>query len=467
MNRLVILSLLLYVVAAVRAYRNRYEKISKSLNDEFERRNRNSGNKPFNLRENINYERKNNYELYIDVNGELKQERFNVKEPRQVLKKNMEQFRYLINDLEILFGVYKFNSRDKEKVLRETLKPESLCFTILGLLETNLNKINVDDSPIYGLLINGERNSNEEVSTTLGIYVILSNITVSMGSFTFPELKNAPYQIPYLVGHYDSRSGYKSKQFSYLCPLPTFFIDVIRTTKFGLKVNFNGLDMDARELFPVTLSYALKNGNVLPVQKEDNYKDERKKLIEILKKEGKDISYRFIKDQGVEGNGIKKPEERILVTKSFINSREKIKNFLTSSGKTTMDTDSMAIYFLALSQNLFSKWKNAEAKRLTKIEVTNIQKNNAGYLAQYTIKLGLEDSTWITTEGIVKGKNIFVPRELSGPKNSITYDVPFVYGLFLNESSTGLTYTFAGLSFLLKKALPYNVNNLSSFVSGK
>ncbi|CXI19952.1 secreted ookinete protein, putative [Plasmodium berghei] len=479
MNKLLMLSLFLYGVAAVRPFKGNYDDAVKTINDDLERKSKKNGtmnDKPFNLRENINYERKNNYELYTDIDGELKQQKFNVNEPRQILKKNIDEFRYLINDLEILFGVYKFNPRDKEKVLKETLKPESLCFTIMGLISNHLNELKVNNAPIYGLYIKGERNSNYEVNSTLGIYAILSNITISIGNFTFPEMKNAPYQLPYLVGHYDSRTGFKNKDIAYLCPLPKFLIDVIRTTQFGLRVFYNGADIDVKELFPITLSYALENKSLLPIYKEDsNYKAEKTKLLNILSKEAEDIPFRMIKDKSISGKGIKNPEERLLVSKSFFNSREQIKKFISSSGKTPMDSNSIALYFLALSQNAFSKQKNFAMSRITKINVTNIQKSKNGYLSQYSIQLGLENNSSITINAVVNGKNIYVPSILEKNSSIITSGspsisfetIPYSYGIYVNEGVSGLVYIFADLVFNFNKAFPYNVNNLSMFVSSK
>lgn len=464
MNKLLLFCLFLYSVVAVRPYKERYGNVSKHLDNEFKKRNPDGG-KPFNLKENINYVRKNNYELYVDANGELKQQNYNVNEPRQVLKKNMDKFRYLINDLEVLFGVYELNARDKEKVLRETLKKESLCFTIAGLVSNSLNQINVEDSPIYGLLIQGERDRNYEVNNTLDIYVILSNISVPLGSFFFPEMKRAPYQLPYLVGHYDSRSGIKNKSISYLCPLPEFLIDVMRTTKYGLKFNFNGTDLDVKELFPVTLTNTLETASLLPVQKEDSYKNERNVLLGILQNISKDIPYRKVVDRGVQGNGIINPEERILASKSFSSSRENIKNFVSNSGKSSLDTSSMALYFLALSQNLFERTRNAvpSSNRLTNITVTNVQTNNAGYLTHYTLKLGLENSRSLTVEGLVNGKNIFVPKGIQNIETVVSYDVPYTWGIMVSPQE-GFSYIFGNFVFDIAKSFSYNVNNLSSFV---
>ncbi|CAD2100293.1 hypothetical protein YYG_03640 [Plasmodium vinckei petteri] len=480
MNKLLLISLFLYGVAAIRPFKGgNYEEAAKTISEDLERKSKKNGvmnDKPFNLRENINYERKNNYELYTDIDGELKQQKFGVNEPRQILKKNMDDFRYLINDLEILFGVYKFNPRDKEKVLRETLKPESLCFTIMGLISNHLDEFKINNAPIYGLYIKGERNSNLEVDSTLGIYAILSNVTVSVGNFTFPEMKNAPYQLPYLVGHYDSRTGFKNKDIAYLCPLPTFLIDVIRTTQFGLRVSYNGTDIDVKELFPITLSYALENKSMLPIYKENsNYKDEKTKLLNILSKEAEDIPFRTVKDKSISGKGVKNPEERLLVSKSFFNSREQIKKFVSSSGKTPMDENSIALYFLALSQNTLSKQKGFTMTRITNINVTNIQKSNTGYLSQYSIKLGLENNSNITINAVVNGKNIFVPSILEKNSTTVTSgspsisfeNIPYSYGIYVNEGGAGLVYLFADLVFNFNKAFPYNVNNLSMFVSSK
>ncbi|SBS82104.1 secreted ookinete protein, putative [Plasmodium malariae] len=464
MNKLFVLFLFLYVVAAVRPIKEQYREISNTLNNNLKKRNTNTG-KPFNLKESIAYERKNNYELYIDTNGELKQQRNSVNEPRQLLKKKMENFRYLINDLEIHFGVYKFNSYDKDKVLRETLKPESLCFTILGLLTDTLNKITINDSPIYGFIIKGEKNENNEVNSTLGIYVILSNVTVPLGDFYFPKMKNAPYEIPFLVGYYDSRRGYRNKKFSYLCPLPPFLVDVIRTTKFGLKVKFNSLDLDVNEFYPATLSHALENKDLLPVQKSDSFKEERNKMINLLANVAKDVPYRsIINDSHVMGVGFIKPEERIWATKSFSTIKEQIKQFLSSSGRTPMDNEAVAIYFLSLSQRLHININGTKSNKITKIQVSNVQKNNAGVLEKYTIKLDFENSASTTTNAVVKGKNIFIPKSLNNIQATITYEIPPTFGLAVGQGGQGVTYTFAELTFPLSNLFPYNVNNLSSFV---
>ncbi|CRG93145.1 secreted ookinete protein, putative [Plasmodium gallinaceum] len=460
MNKLLIISFFLYTIAAFKTNKKeRDEKISKVLEKQIAKRNP-SGSKPFNLRENIDYKRKFNYELYISSDGELQQQRFGVNETRQIIKKNVESFRYLVNDMEILFGVYKFNSRDTEKVLRETLKPESVCFMIVGLIINVLNKIDIDDASLYGLQIKGERNGNN-VNSTLGISAIFSNITIPLGNFYFPEVKRVPYQVPFLVGYYNSRSGIKHKSFSHICSLPKFLIDVIHTSKDGLKVNFNGNDIDLKELFPATLAYALENSNSLPNLKDDLQKDERTKLLDILRRDASDVPYRRMKDSGIEGEGIEKPADRILATTSFSNARGKVRDFLASSGKSNMDTDSIALYFLSLSQNIYPRTKESESGRITHVKVTNVQKNASGYLSSFKLDLGLENSRVISIVGTVNGKNIYVPKETISSK-TITYNVPFSYGLSLNE--LGLSYGFSGLFFPFNKILPYNLNNLASFV---
>ncbi|CAA9986596.1 conserved Plasmodium protein, unknown function [Plasmodium knowlesi strain H] len=470
MNKLLSLALCLYAVAAVRPPNGRYENVSKNLNEQLEKRGGSNNGKAFNLKENIKYERKNNYELFVDSNGELQQERFGVKEPRQLLKKNVDQLRYLINDLEVLTGVYKFNARDKEKVLKETLKPESLCFTMLGLLSNNINKVlPVDDSPIYGLLIKGERNTNtNEVNTELSIYAILSNLSVYVGEFKFPSLKTAPYEIPFLVGYYNNKgNGFGNKTFSYLCPLPTFLIDVVRTTKFGMKFNFNGVDMNAEMLFPATLSHWLDMPSMVPVQTGDKYESERNAMVQVLNKEAKDVTYRKVHDTGViEGEGIVKAQERILASISFSNMREAVKRFLASSGKTPMDEPSSVLYFLALSQKLFGKTKETTQKRVTNVEVSNVVQNKGGFLQAYNLKLTLEDSTSVTVDALVQGKNVLVPSKMSDGSSgaSASLEVPVAYGLSVGGNA-GLTYSFAGLSFDLSNAFPYSMNNLASFVS--
>ncbi|ANQ06289.1 Uncharacterized protein PCOAH_00004450 [Plasmodium coatneyi] len=466
MNKLLSLALCLYAVAAVRPPNARYESVSKHLNEELGRRSNSNNGKSFNLEESIKYERKNNYELYVDSDGELQQERFGVKEPRQLLKKNVDHLRYLINDLEVLTGVYKFNARDKEKVLKETLKPESLCFTMLGLLSNNINKVlPVEDSPIYGLLIKGERNtSTNEVNTELSIYAILSNLSVYVGEFKFPSLKTAPYEIPFLVGYYNNKgNGFGNKTFSYLCPLPTFLIDVVRTTKFGLKFNFNGTDLDAQELFPASLTHWIEQPSMVPVQTGDKYESERKAMVEVLNKEAKDVTYRKVHDTGmIEGVGIVKAQERILASTSFSNMRETVKSFLSSGGKTPMDGSSSALYFLALSQKLFGKTKDTAQKRVTRVEVSNVVQNKGGFLQGYSLKLTLEDSTFVAIEANVQGKNILVPGKMSSGAASM--EVPVAYGISVGGGA-GLTYSFAGLSFDLSSALPYSMNSLASFVS--
>ncbi|SCO70899.1 secreted ookinete protein, putative [Plasmodium vivax] len=480
MNKLLSLSLSLALclcaVAAVRPPTGRYESVSKSLNEQLGRRGGSSTNgKAFNLQDNIKYERKNNYELFVDANGELQQQRFGVKEPRQLLKKSLDQLRYLINDLEILTGVYTFNARDKEKVLKETLKPESLCFTMFGLLANHINKLlqPVEDSPIYGLIIKGERNtSTNEVSKELSIYVILSNLSVYVGEFKFPTLKTAPYEIPFLVGYYDSKgSGFKNKAFSYVCPLPTFLIDVIRTTKMGMKFNFNGGDLDVKELFPASLSHWVETPSMLPAQTGDKHDRERKAIIEVLKKEAKDVTYRKVHSTGViEGVGIVQPQERILASISFANMRETVKRFLASSGRTSMDGSSTALYFVAISQKLFATMKDTAQRRVTRVEVSNVVQNKAGFLQGYSLKLTLEDSTFVATEALVQGKNVLVPRELRGGSGggvgtaggAASLEVPVAYGLRLGGGS-GLAYSFAGLAFDLSRALPYSVSSLASF----
>ncbi|GAB64845.1 hypothetical protein PCYB_032560 [Plasmodium cynomolgi strain B] len=468
MNKLLSLALCLYAVAAVRPPNVRYGNVSKNLDEQLGSRSSSTNGKPFNLQDSIKYERKNNYEFFVDSNGELQQERFGVKEPRQLLKKSIDHLRYLINDLEILTGVYTFNARDKEKVLKETLKPESLCFTMLGLLSDNINKLlPLEDSPIYGLLIKGERNtSTNEVNKELSIYAILSNLTVYVGEFKFPILKNAPYEIPFLVGYYSNKgNGFKNKTFSYLCPLPTFLIDVVRTTRFGMKFNFNGVDLDANELFPASLSHWIEMPSMVPVQTGDKYDKERNAAVEVLKKEAKDVTYRKVKDTGViEGVGIVKAQERILASISFSKMRETVKSFLASSGKISMDGPSTALYFMALSEKLLSKMKDTEVKRVTRVDVSNVMENKSGFLQGYSLKLTLEDSTFVTVEALVQGKNVLVPRELKGGKSgSASMEVPVAYGLHVGGGA-GLSYSFAGLAFDLNRALPYIVNNLASFV---
>ncbi|KJP87869.1 hypothetical protein AK88_02473 [Plasmodium fragile] len=471
MNKLLSLTLLLcclYSVAAVRPSNGRYETVSNNLNGQLGSRRSSNNGKSFNLQENIKYERKNNYELFVDSNGQLQQERFGVKEPRQVLKKNVDQLRYLINDLEVLTGVYTFNARDKEKVLKETLKPESLCFTMLGLLSNNINKVvQVEDSPIYGLLIKGERNINtNEVKNELSIYGILSNLSVYIGEFKFPTLKTAPYEIPFLVGYYDNKgNGFRNKTFSYLCPLPTFLIDVIRTTKFGMKFNFNGVDWDVQELFPASLSHWMDIPSMVPVQTGDTYQMERRAMVEVLTKEAKDVTYRKVFDTGVvEGVGIVKAQERILASISFSNMRETVKSFLASSGKTSMNGPSSSLYFVALSQKLLTNMKDTAHRRVTRVEVSNVVQNKGGFLQGYSLKLTLEDSTFVTVEALVQGKNVLVPQEMkTGSSGVASLDVPVAYGLGVGGGS-GLTYTFAGLAFDLSLALPYSMNSLASFV---
>ncbi|EUD65249.1 hypothetical protein C922_04378 [Plasmodium inui San Antonio 1] len=468
MNKLLSLALFLYAVAAVRPPKGRYEGVSKNINEHLSSRSGSNNGKPFNLQENIKYKRQNNYEFFVDSDGQLQQERFGVNEPRQVLKKNLDQLRYLINDMEVLTGMYTFNARDKEKVLKETLKPESLCFTMLGLLSDNINKLlPVESSPIYGLLINGERNtSTNEVNKELSIYAILSNISVYVGEFKFPILKNAPYEIPFLIGYYDNKgNGFRNKTFSYLCPLPTFLIDVIRTTKFGMKFNFNGLDLEAKELFPASLSHWIEMPSMVPVQTGDKYDSERKAMVEVLKKEAKDVTYRKVHKTGViEGVGIVKAQERILASTSFSNMRETVKSFLASSGRTSMDGASTALYFMALSQKLFSKMKDTPHRRVTRVDVSNVVENKSGFLQGYSLKLTLEDSTFVTAEALVQGKNVLVPRELKkGSSGAASLEVPVAYGLSVGGGA-GLTYSFAGLAFDLKSALPYSVNSLASFV---
>ncbi|GAW79356.1 hypothetical protein, conserved [Plasmodium gonderi] len=490
MKKLLTLTLFFFAITLVRSHDEGNVSISKTLNDHFKKKNSANNGKAFNLEENIKYKRKNNYELFVNSNGELKQERYGVTEPRQMLKKNISHLRYLINDLEILTGVYKFNGRDKEKVLKETLKPESLCFTLLGLLSNNINNLlTVEDSPIYGFLIKGEKIPyTNQVKNLLEIYVIMSNISVYLGDFYFPTSKNAPYEIPFLFGYYDNKiNGSVNKtSFNYLCPLPTFLIDVIRTTKFGMKFNFNGSDLDAKELYPATLSYWIETPNMLPIQKGDKYKNSRMQMIDLLKKEAKDVSYRKVHDTGlIDGVGIQQAYDRIKASLSFSNALETIKKFLSTSGKTSMDSSSSsnyseaptALYFLLLSQKLFTKVKKQEPKSvITKVDISNVKENASGYLQAYTIKLTLEDSTCITTDAVVQGKNILMPQNIklksalkggekgtSTSTSTVSLDVPFNYGLQVGGND-GLTYSFAGFSFSMSKTLPYSINSLTPFV---
>lgn len=475
-----LLSLFLYVVAAVRPVEKKYGKYMNDLDEHLSKQQAKNGyknSKPFNLKENIEYKRQNNYELYRNDNGELKQERYSVQEVRQILKQNSPDIRYLVNDLEVIFGVYKYEPRDKEKVLRETLKSESLCFTILGLLSNEINKINITDSTIYGFVIKGSRLRANEAKNSFNIYVILSNTTVPLGTFTLPIFEHAPYTLPYLINFYDRIQNYtyhkkngNDKTISYLCPLPQFLIDVIRTTKFGLKFNFNGQDINVNELFPATLSYVLQKPDNLPVKTNDEKQNERMKLLDTINKYAKDIPYRPVKNNGAVGVGVIIPKERLLASSSFFNAREKVKNFIAKAGKIAMDNYSSALYFIFLSQNLrFQINDNKSKSRLIeKIKIQNVHITNTGYLQSYTIQLLLTTGTWISANANVVKKNIFIPTEIiKRATANIEQDILLSYGLEVGPNGNGLGYKFGNVEFPLKDVLPYNINALASAVVNK
>lgn len=468
MNKLILLSsFFLCLVAAVKPVEREYRNAVKTINDDLSKKQGGNNSRKFNLRESIDYERKNNYELYTNISGELKQHRYGVDEPRQVLKKNSSDIRYLVNDLEVIFGVYKFSASDKEKVLRETLKPESLCFTILGLLSNKINEINVSDASVYGFLIEGDRSSNNHVINALNVNIILSNITVPLGVFSFPEMKNAPYQIPFLVGHYDRKTNFKNSAFSYLCPLPTFLIDVIKTTSSGLKFNFNDKDLNVEELFPATLSYALSNKDMLPTQKEDKFEKQRAKLLTIVSNIASEIPLRKVKNNGAEGKGVSTPKERLLVNESFFIGREIVKDFVSKSGKVPMNAESIGFYFLVLSQNL--KFKLDETKyvaRLIKsIKIQNVKVDKNENLISYTIQLEMGNGKWISTDAVVNKKNIVIPKEVLKYKEDIVYTVPFSFGLVVSKNGKGIDYRFTNTEYHITEVLPYNVTSLAAAVS--
>ncbi|CRH02991.1 secreted ookinete protein, putative [Plasmodium relictum] len=458
MNVLLILSFFLYTISSLKIIRrDQHQHLDDLLARELEKRG--LGGKRLNIREQINYQRKNNYELYVTPDGELKHERYNVNEPRQKMKNN-EHVRYLINDLEILHGVYPFSGRDVDKVLKETLKPPSLCFMLAGLLINDLNKINIENSPIYGFLINGEKDGLN-VKNVLEISVILSNVTVPLGSYFFPNVKIYPYQIPFLVGFYSNKYGYKESKISYLCSLPHFLIDVVHTSSSGLVFNFNGNEISFRELFPATLKHSMEIPSFLPVKREDPHESERSKLLSKLQKYSEEVPYRSVKDAKIEGEGIENPAERILVTKTFSAARDKVKNLFSSSGRSSMDINSIVLYFLALGQNIFPKTKPLSLYRVTMVKIENVQVDSAGFLSSFQVELVVNDNEKSISEGSVHGKKILVPREILRTP-SIIYEVPITYGLYIN--AMGLVYGFGGFYFPLSKALPYNVQSLAAYV---
>ncbi|VWU51640.1 secreted ookinete protein, putative [Hepatocystis sp. ex Piliocolobus tephrosceles] len=465
-----ILSFFLYTIAAVKAKDAAYENFRNDLNNHLKRRQSDSGNKKNpSLKESIEYERKNNYELYIDDSGALQQERCSVGEPRQILKQNFENFRYLVNDLEIIFGVYKFNAYDKEKVLKETLKKESLCFTILGLLLNKINEIKVSDLSVYGFLINGKRDVNNNVHKTLDINIILSNVTVPLGVFDFPEVVYWPYQIPFLVGHYDKNVQFsKNSSFSYTCSLPAFLTDVIKTTTTGLKFNFNGEDLNVNLLFPATLQHAIENPKNLPILKEDEYKYGRNDLLSLIYNYRTEIPIIMMKNNGPTDKAIVEPSQRILANVSFAKAREEIKDALSRAKYIDIDSNSLPLYFIFLSANLnyTVNEKTSNNGFISKIKISNIKIDDNGNLKSYSIHLELENGNSANANGLVNGKILSLSKQIMSNKE-INYTIPITYGLALANNGKGLIFNFANNDYDLKTVLPYNINKMTMNVTNQ
>lgn len=418
---------------------------------------------PINIRDNINYERKHNYELYKDKDKKLQQYKTNVNEPRQILKQNIPDFRYAINDMEILFNVYPYEPRYEKKILRETLKPSSLCYALTGLLLPKLNEIQINNSPLYGFVIKGARNGDSIANNTLEIRAVLSNIEYPLGTFEFPPTDELHYQIPFLVNYYENASGYNRKYFSYICPLPRFLIDVFHTSSRGLQFNFNGRDIEADELFPITVTYFNGNSKATPIQRTQPTSAEIKKATELINNIGADVKYRNVTNSGPSGNGLQSPLERIFVNESFIKMKEEVRSFLNNSSFTFTSQENIPLYFLILSQNLFKSKPVKTSSIISNVELLNVKANKYnGLLESYELRVTLNGEDVVSVKGVaIKNAKIPVPSGVtSGEKLSVS--VSPAYGFELTPQ--GIKYVFCGFEDQFSKLFDYKMNKLASLV---
>lgn len=417
---------------------------------------------PVDIRENIKYKRKNNYELYVDSNKVLQQHKVGVNEPRQILKGNVPELRYAINDLEIIFNVYPFEPRYEKKILRETLKPASLCYTIAGLLLPHLNEIRVDGAPVFGFVIHGTRKSDNTASNVFKIDVVLSNIEYPLGTFEFPVTEELHYQIPFLVNYYENVSGYNRKNFSYICSLPKFLIDVIHTSSSGLQFNFNGKELPAKELFPITVTYFAEHSKSVPVQKAKPSSAEVSTATDFIRRVGTDIKYRFVTNAGPAGTGLQEPLERALANSSFAKMKDALRHFLVNPAVNSLPQEFVTHYFLILSQNLLKKANVKSTQLIKNLELSNVVVDNSKFLVSFELKLTLEDGNVLAVKG-TSARNAKIPVPLSASTgNKHSSDVPPSYGFEVTPS--GLKHAFCKYESDFSKLFDYKINKLASLV---
>lgn len=421
-----------------------------------------SSQQDYSLRSNINYKLQNNYELYIDRDGKLNQHKESVRHARILLKNGNQSYRFTLNDMEVMMGVYPINPKDKEKILRQTLKEPSLCYLLAGLLMPHLDNIRIDNGAIYGFIIRGSRNVNNVASDTLDVDVIVANVPISLGSFRFKGNKQMPYPVPFLVSHYQHLTGNMNRNYQYICRMPDVLLDVLYTTKSGVKITFNGQKYPANTFYPYGITSFLENPNNRPVQTRIPPSDKVNFQLREAEQAASDVAIRTLTASGARGTLFRKVDERLMSHVSFQNVKSGLRAFLRNDSNKSLEPTVGVFFFLALAQNLTKgKVSQNSVLGIRKIEVTNITPNSSGSLGGFVLKLYTSKSVISINAKIIGNKRIPLPTNIKA-NGLMMYVIPYTYGLQLR--GTGPVFSVLGSTITFSNAFDYKLNSLASSV---